>query len=148
MNQPEFYFDEYKVRPVGEKDREYLTHLITADPYHADCMDADFFLHLLPGEDAWAIEDRKGTVLLYFKTQTAVRLSVQFTGQSAEVNRSVMSKGMAWIEAMLIQNRFREVIFNSAGPQLRAMAKRRLGFRGAEELVRVLTPAQRPSDAA
>jgi hypothetical protein len=147
MNQPEFYFDEYKVRPVGEKDREYLTHLITADPFHADRMTADFFLHLLPGEDAWAIEDRKGTVLLYFKTQTAVRLSVQFTEQTPEVNRAVLSKGMAWIEAMLIQNRFREVIFDTMGPQLRAMAKRRLGFRGTEELVRVLTPASAPSDA-
>jgi hypothetical protein len=146
MNQPIFYFDEYVVRPVAEKDREYLTHLITSDPYHHDCMDADFFLHLLPGEDAWAIEDRKGNALLYFKTQTAVRLSLQFTEQTAEVNRRVLGKGMAWIEAMLIQNRFREIIFNTMGPELKAMAKRRLGFKErAVELVRMLGVPNRPA---
>ena len=144
---PTFAFDDYVVRPVTERDREYLTDLIRDDPYHAACMDADFFLKLVPGEDAWAIEDRQNNVQLYFKTQTAVRLSLQFANQSSNENRQVLKKGMAWIEAMLVQNRFREIIFNTQGPALKAMAKKRLGFVGsAEELVRVL-PSSTPADA-
>lgn len=132
MNQPVFYFDEYRVRPVMEADRTYIDRLTANDTYHAGCMDADWFLNLVPGEDAWAVEDRDGKVVAYFKTQTAVRLSMQFAGADSSENRRMLEKGMTWIEAMLIQNKFREVIFDTKGPLLAAMAKRRLGFAEGE----------------
>jgi hypothetical protein len=147
MSQQIFHFDNYVVRPIAETDRVYLDSLIEADGYHKDRMSADYFLSLLPGEDAWAMEDEQGNVLFYFKTQTAVRLSLQFTqGETPEEktrNRVGLLKGMAWIEGMLRQNHFREILFQTDGPQLTAMAKRRMGFRESSgELVREITPPQ------
>lgn len=135
-----FHFDSYVVRSVTEQDRAYLNELISADEYHSDRMDADFFLNLKPGEDAWALEDEQGKVLFYFKTQTAVRLSMQFaqTETTAEKtrNRIALLKGLAWIEAQLCANSFRELLFQTDGPELTAMAKRRMGFREVSGLAR------------
>lgn len=145
MSQQIFKFDNYVVRPMGEQDRIYLDTLIEADAYHKGRMTPDYFLNLLPGEDAWAIEDQHGTVILYFKTQTAVRLSLLFAEAETPVekhrNRDVMLRGLAWIEAMLRQNHFREILFDTEGPELRAMAKRRMGFRETSgDLTREITP--------
>jgi hypothetical protein len=130
---------------MGEQDRAYLDTLIEADAYHKGRMTPDYFINLLPGEDAWAIEDEHGTVVLYFKTQTAVRLSLLFaqaaTPAEKHRNRDVMLRGLAWIEAMLRQNHFREILFDTEGPELRAMAKRRMGFRETTgDLKREITP--------
>lgn len=135
-----FHFDNYVVRPITERDRVYLKTLIEADEYHHDQMDADFFLKLKPGEDAWALEDDKGVVLFYFKTQTAVRLSLQFTQAETSAaktrNRIALLKGLAWIEAQLCANSYREILFQTDGPELTAMAKRRMGFREVSGLAR------------
>jgi len=140
-----FHFDQYTVRPMSERDRDYLDTLIEEDAYHKGRMTPDYFLHLVPGEDAWAMEDEKGTVLFYFKTQTAVRVSIQFAGaktpQERARNRTALTKGLAWIEAMLRQNHFREMIFDTQGKELAAFAKRHLGFRESScELIRELAP--------
>jgi hypothetical protein len=144
MSQPTFHFDSYVVRPVEERDRLYLEALIESDPYHCDRMDADFFLNLKPGEDAWALEDERGNVLFYFKTQTAVRLSLQFAhAESTEEktrNRLAMMKGLAWIEAQLRANSFREILFQTDGPELAQMAKRRMGFTETSGELRRLIP--------
>ena len=133
MSQQIFHFDSYIVRPMGEQDRAYLDTLIEADAYHKGRMTPDYFLELVPGEDAWAIEDEHGKVVFYFKTQTAVRLSLLFaeseTPAEKHRNRDAMLRGLAWIEAMLRQNHFREILFDTEGPELRSMAKRRMGFR-------------------
>jgi hypothetical protein len=147
MSAPVFHFDNYVVRPVEERDRVYLEQLIEADPFHVNQMDADFFLKLKPGEDAWALEDERGMVILYFKTQTAVRLSLQFAqaddGPSKTRNRLALLKGMAWIEAQLRANSFREILFQTDGPELAQMAKRRMGFRESTgDLVRSIAPAE------
>ena len=145
MSSQHFHFDDYIVRPVNEGDRAYLDTLIEDDPYHKGRMTPDYFLSLLPGEDAWALEDEQGNVLFYFKTQTAVRVSIQFTGsKSAEerrTNRNALTKGLAWIETMLRHNHFREMIFDTEASGLAAFAKRRLGFRASScELIREITP--------
>lgn len=135
-----FHFDNYVVRPTEERDRIYLNSLIEADEYHRDQMDADYFLDLKPGEDAWALEDERGNVLFYFKTQTAVRLSMQFaqaeTTEAKTRNRLALLKGLAWIEAQLRANSFREILFQTDGPELTAMAKKRMGFREVSGLAR------------
>ena len=140
-----FHFDNYIVRPISEQDRGFLSGLISGDAYHNGRMSPDYFLQLVPGEDAWAVEDEQGNVLFYFKTQTAVRLSIQFSaGKTTEErrrNREAMTKGMEWIEGMLRQNHFREIIFDTQGPELKAFAKRRLGFReSSSELIRAVEP--------
>jgi hypothetical protein len=140
-----FHFDEYIVRPMSERDREYLDTLIEADAFHKGRMTPDYFLSLLPGEDAWALEDEHGNVLFYFKTQTAVRVSIQFaaakTADERRRNRTALVKGLAWIETMLRQNHFREMIFETEGTELAAFAKKRLGFTASFcELVRPLAP--------
>jgi hypothetical protein len=144
MSQPIFHFDNYVVRPVEERDRNYLAQLIEGDQYHADRMDADFFIDLKPGEDAWALEDERGRVLLYFKTSTAVRIAMLFskteTKEEKTTNRLALMKGMAWIEAQLIANSFREILFDTEGPELTQMAKRRMGFRESTALCRELVP--------
>jgi hypothetical protein len=141
MTQPIFHFDNYVVRPVDERDRAYMSDLIHNDEYHATRMDADFFLSLQPGEDAWALETLEtGKVILYFKTATAVRLHMQFVGAESREektrNRLALMKGVAWIEAQLRANSFREILMQVDGPELAAMAKRRMGFRDTVELCR------------
>jgi hypothetical protein len=150
MTPPVFHFDNYVVRPVEERDRAYLQDLIENDPYHANCMDADFFLSLQPGEDAWALETREtGKVILYFKTQTAARVSLLFSGSDSREdktrNRLALLKGMAWIEAQLRANSFRQILFDTKGSELAAMAKRRMGFRESNgDLIRDITPSEAP----
>jgi hypothetical protein len=136
MSETRFHFDTYVVRPIAEQDRAYLESLIAADPYHRSRMDADYFLKLRPGEDAWALEDQRGNVLFYFKTQTAVRLSIQFANPDKTRNRIALLKGLAWIEAQLSANSFRELLFQTDAPDLTAMAKRRMGFREVSGLAR------------
>jgi hypothetical protein len=145
MTTQHFHFDNYIVRPMAESDRVYLDSLIEADALHKGRMTPDYFLELLPGEDAWALEDEQGTVIFYFKTQTVVRLSIQFahanTPHARAQNRTALRKGLDWIEAMLRQNRFRQIIFDTEGPELAAFAKKRLGFRASsQELLRDITP--------
>ena len=145
MSDQHFHFDQYIVRPMNEGDRSYLDSLIESDAFHKGRMTPDYFLKLVPGEDAWALEDEHGKVLLYFKTQVAVRLSIQFaasqTKQEKQQNRMALLKGFAWIEAMFRKNRFREIIFDTDGPELTAFAKRRLGFRESpSELLRSIAP--------
>ena len=145
MSDQHFHFDQYIVRPMNEGDRAYLDDLISSDAYHKGRMTPDYFLKLVPGEDAWALEDEHGHVLLYFKTQVAVRLSIQFanskTSEERSRNRTALMKGFAWIESMFRQNRFRQIIFDTQGPELTAFAKRRLGFRTSEsELLREIAP--------
>ena len=140
-----FRFDNYIVRPIGEQDRGFLDDLISDDVFHKGRMTPDYFLKLMPGEDAWALEDEQGHVLLYFKTQVAVRLSLQFaaseTKEEKHRNRMALLKGFAWLEAMFRQNRFRQIIFDTQGPELTAFAKRRLGFRESDsELLREIAP--------
>jgi hypothetical protein len=146
-----FHFDNYVVRPIAEQDRAYLDALIEGDQYHRDRMDADYFLKLKPGEDAWALEDERGNVLFYFKTQTAVRLSMQFaqaeTSADKTRNRIALLKGLAWIEAQLCANSFRELLFETNGPELTAMAKRRMGFREVSGLVRDIGLPSAPNQA-
>jgi hypothetical protein len=149
---PIFHFAGYTVRPIEEKDRPYLTELILNDPYHADRMDADWFLVLNQGEDAWAIEDEQGRILLYFKTQTAVRLSLQFAqGEGREEkyrNALALINGVEWITAQLCRNGFRELLFQTDGPELKEMAKKRMGFRETTgELSLVVAPSLRPKPA-
>ena len=143
---PFFQFEGYKVRPIEERDRTYLADLIRRDPYHRDTMNADWFLRLTWGEDAWAIEDERGTVRGYFKTQTAVRLSLQFAqGESREEkyeNAKLLIRGVDWIESQLKRNGFREIVFQTDGPELKEMAKRRMGFvELSGELVRSIPPS-------
>jgi hypothetical protein len=146
-----FHFDNYVVRPISEQDRSYLEALIEADPYHRDRMNADYFLKLKPGEDAWALENEQGNVQFYFKTQTAVRLSLQFaqmeTSADKTRNRIALLKGLAWIEAQLCANSFRELLFQTDGPELTAMAKRRMGFREVSGLVRDINPPSGPNQS-
>lgn len=132
MNETVFTFDGYTVRPVSERDRVYLDLLITADPYHADRMTPDFFLDLGPGEDAWAMEDEDHRIVFYFKTATVVRVAIQFADwgshRARNRNQRALTKGLRWIENLLRQNRFTEMIFDSEGPELRQFAGRRMGF--------------------
>jgi len=142
-----FTFLGYQVRPVAEQDRAYLDLLIQGDEYHRGRMSADFFLKLQPGEDAWALEDQQGEVVFYFKTQTAVRLAIQFTDSSTLAakrrNSAALIDGLAWLTGILRQNRFHEMLFDTQGPELYVFAKRHLGFVDAPGLLSLaLTSSQ------
>lgn len=141
MNQDAMTFDGYTVRRVQPGDRAFLAQLIEGDPYHRD-MTPDFFLKLMPGEDAWALEDERGEVVFYFRTSTAVRIAIQFrpTGSPTDRarNRRALLRGLRWIEDVFKKNLFREIITDTEGSELRAFAKRHLGFKEAQTLVRAL----------
>jgi len=139
---PLFHFDGYTVRPIGEKDRQYLESLIAADPYHRDSMTADYFLKLLPGEDGWALEDDQGQVIFYFRTHVCCRIAIQFqpvtTRADRHRNASALERGLRWIETRLRGNNFREIVFDTKGPELEEFAKTRLGFVDAPLLSRTI----------
>ena len=142
----QFSFDGYTVRAVGEKDRAFLELLIESDDYHRGRMDADFFLKLQPGEDAWAMEDEEHRVVFYFKTSTAVRIAIQFaaaiTMGDRRSNQSALMRGLRWIEGMFRVNRFTEILFDTEGPELARFAKRRLGFTERSVFSKTLYPTQ------
>ena len=127
-----FNFDSFHVRPAAEHDRAYLEQLIEADDYHRGTMTADFFLRLYPGEDAWAIENERGEVELYFRTSTAVRIAIQFRPTQSPAdrkrNRRTLMRGMQWIEGIFRRNHFREVITDTESIELQNFAQRHLGF--------------------
>ena len=139
---PIFHFDGYTVRPIEEKDRAYLQGLIEADPYHRDDMTADYFLDPIPGVDGWAMEDDQGQVIFYFRTHVCCRIAIQFqpvTGPAdRQRNASALERGLRWIESRLRANNFREIVFDTKGPELREFARRRLGFVDAPLLARTI----------
>lgn len=142
---PVYQFDGHTVRPMTEQDRAYLEMKIQADKYHRGRMDADFFLNLLPGESAWALEDREGRVVFYFKNTPCIRMSIQFTGdidlKDKRRNMSGLIRGLAWIEAIFRTSRFREILFDTEGPELKQFAKSRLGFVETRNLLsRIIAP--------
>ena len=121
-------FGKFGVRPLMERDRNFLAELIAADPFHKDSVSVGWWYNNPPGENAWAVEDETGKVVLYFKTQTACRFSLQFVTEDKRTNWKVLTEGMQWLAETLTNNHFREIITDSNGPELRAMATRRLGF--------------------
>jgi hypothetical protein len=139
-----YQFDGYTVRPITEQDRPYLEVQIQADEYHRHKVTPNFFLKLLPGESAWALEDADGRVVFYFKNSPVVRMHIQFTAEADLTGkRKTMAgliKGLAWIEAIFRVARFREIIFDADGPELYVFAKRHLGFVDAPGLLSRLLP--------
>jgi hypothetical protein len=137
-----FSFDEYTVRPAGEQDREHIEHWIASDPFHRNRLDVDYFLSLRPGEECYALENQNGHVVFYFKTQSAVRISIQFGPStdpaSRRSNSIALLKGMRWIEGLLRHHHYREVLFDTEGPQLREFAEKHLGFAGASVMTKTL----------
>jgi hypothetical protein len=133
-----FTFKGYTVRAVTEMDRAYIADLIEADPYHRDNMTPDYFMKTAKGEDAWALE-KDGRVLFYFKTQTAVRMGILFANNSTPAgrheNRFALIDGLEWIMPILSNNGFRELLFDTKGPELEVFAKRHLGFADAGRLL-------------
>jgi hypothetical protein len=130
-------FDQFQVRPVSEADRPYLTEIISQDPYHRWNMTADFFLKRPKGEDAWAVEDQQGNIVLYFKTQTAVRFSCIFarseTRRDKATNARVLRAGWQWICRLLSRNGYRELITDTESPDLAMFTKKVLGFSSLKE---------------
>ena len=133
-------FGKYTVRALMERDRDFLAAVIAADPFHRDTVSVEWWYNNPPGENAWAVEDEMGKVVLYFKTQTACRFSLQFVTGDRRTNWKVLTEGMDWLAETLTGNMFREIITDSNGPELRAMATKRLGFLPAppETLIRPL----------
>lgn len=142
-------FDGLYVRPCGERDREYLEDLVESDPYHKDTLKADDFLRLMPGEQAFVVEDEMGYALLYFKTATVVRITMQFietrNAQERARNRHILQRGLEWLEERL-RGRFRELIFNTESPALTLTAKKRLGFQALPQQLSRLIPPVRTAD--
>jgi hypothetical protein len=120
-----------------------MQHLIDGDPFHRHNMTPDYFLKLEPGEEGMALE-KYGRVILYFKTQPTVRVGMLFgTAGDPEAraeNQTALLEGLRWMEALLMANRFREIIFDTEGPELAAFAKRHLGFEDAGKLLRRSIP--------
>lgn len=144
-----FSFDGYTIRPVREEDRDYLAFLIEQDEYHQGKMTPDFFLKLQPGEEAFALYDEHENLVFYFKTSIAVRMAIQFTPvtsiKDVRRNQTALLKGFRWIEGLFRAKKFREIIFDTEGPELYVFAKRRLGFVDASLMSRALDdPAVRP----
>ena len=137
-----FTFDGYRVRRVTEQDRDYLEVLIECDDYHRGRMTPDFFLKCEPGEDAWALEDESGNIVFYFKTSVVVRMAIQFRPTECLAdklrNLNALSRGFRWIEGIFRLNKFREVIFDTEGPELSHFAIKRLGFAEARLLSKTL----------
>lgn len=144
-----FHFDGYTVRPLTERDRALLTELIEGDPYHRERMTADFFMKLMPGEEACALEDETGHVVFYFKTTTCIRIAIQFqptrTNLERHRNRRALTRGLQWLQGILREHFFHELITDTEAPELRAYVKKRLGFTEGPLLVRTLhSPIEAP----
>jgi hypothetical protein len=71
-------------------------------------------------------------------------MAIQFAAGNSPVerrgNQAALLKGLRWIEALFRANRFREIIFETEGPELTVFAKRHLGFVDAPLLSRTLWP--------
>lgn len=130
-----FRFGEYRVRPIGEQDRQYLTECIERDKYHRGKITADFFLKVCPGRDSWAVEDDNGKVVFYFRTDAIIRFAIQFTDSESlsnkRTNALAMMEGLAWLSGILRQNNFHEIITDADSPELQRFTKRHLGFKDA-----------------
>lgn len=138
-----FSFDGYTVRSITEADRVGIDFCIEQDEYHQGKMDADFFLRIQPGEEAWALENDKGAIVFYFKTSIAVRMDIQFTPVTSitnvRQNQNALMKGFQWIEGLFRAKHFNELIFEPQGPELYVFAKKRLGFVDASIVSRRLS---------
>lgn len=100
--------------------RELIEQAVSADPFHVGRVDPEFFATAGPGEQCWALEDEKGYVIFFLKTQVACRLHIQFGPAATAVekarNRDAMILGVEWMEGVLQASGYREMIFDTANP--------------------------------
>jgi hypothetical protein len=139
-------FGEFTLREVTEEDRPLLEQWIVRDPWHRGKLGVEFFLGFTdsgerdPRATCYVIEDDKGEVF-FIRLSRASRVNIQFAPThdaiQKERNRKTLMEGMAFLEGLLSNAGADEWIFDTANPELRATAIKRLGFRQSQqELVR------------
>lgn len=163
-------FDGYMLREVSvDTDIRRLVDWISADPYHQH-IKPEFFLGKLedpkgyvaksdPRPTCYAMEDEEG-VIFYIRIDRAARVNIQFQPLDPKfilargrVAKALL-KGMAALELGFRQANVSEWVFESQAPDLRLMARTRLGFlESPHDLVRpipILTarePEEEPIEA-
>lgn len=143
MSSP-FEFDGYKLREATDQDEAVARVWTRADEFHRD-IDGRFWIEKGPGTETFLLEGADGEPLLFLRLDKTVRLRVQFPPVAGEPRehraklRTALTRGMAFLDVALSVRSFREVIFDSASPLLRAFTIGRLRFsRKPETLSRML----------
>lgn len=135
-------FGVYKVRKVGEQDRERLRQWIANDPDHRDLVSSDFFLGVTrdnhgnpipePGAECMVLEDSAGE-RFYFRISRVLRVDIQFNcamkKDEVERNREALEEGFAWLLYKARRAGFRQMIFDSTAKFLMRFCERKFGFR-------------------
>jgi len=141
-----FEFDGYKLRDATDRDEDLAQAWTRADEYHRD-LDGRFWLEKGQGTETFVCEGADGEPLFFLRLDKAVRIRIQFRprpeGMDEREHRAIvrqaLTRGMAFLDVTLSVRHFREVIFDSVSPLLRAFTIGRLRFtRKPDTLTRML----------
>lgn len=141
-----FTFQDYRLIPTTEEMREHLAAWIESDPEHRGKVHGDFFIkNDIAGENNFALLDKNGEVVFYFKMERALRIHIQFgpasTPEERERNREGMIHGFAWLRDLAHKSGFRHLFFESSTALLIRFCTKRLGFKKSpHELLCTLPP--------
>lgn len=112
-------------RLLEESDLSLLELSLSQDEYHTETA-PEFFLE--PGTATKVYEDESGPIL-FVKGTPALRIDIQFVDNNdARRNIKCMSEGFPPLAAKARENGFKEVIFNTSNPLLKAFCIKRFGF--------------------
>jgi hypothetical protein len=128
-----------KLRKVTEDDRAKIVAFIANDPFHKDAGTSDFFFE--PFADSMVISDDEGHEI-FVRIARALRVNAVFDARESEANKKLMAELAAFLKQSGEESGFREVVYTSANPRLRAFGET-LGFVPQPDLVMTLEPVER-----
>lgn len=143
-----YRFGKYTLRPATEADRPLAAAWVSADEWHANTTEPDFFLSAEKGIESYVLEDPHGPVFFFRMTRT-IRLDIQFPPDDErqpthERTREALMAGVEWLAGSLALAGIHQLIFDSTNPLLIRSAEKRLGFhRSPDELVRDIAVARK-----
>jgi hypothetical protein len=127
-------------RKITEADCPQINAAIEADPFHAGKGTSEFFFE--PFSEAFAVGDSEGDVM-YVRISRALRVNAVFAGD-ARRNKEVMTNLAKVLAKQAEDSGFREVVFTSENPKLRAFGET-IGFAAKPDLVMPVEPKEKSS---
>lgn len=116
-------------RLYEESDYDLLDLSLSQDKYHTTTQ-PEFFTE--PGTMCKVYEDNHGPVL-FVKGSPVLRLDIQFvSNDDGRRNIRVMQEGLPPLAQKARENGFKEIVFNTTSPLLKAFCTKRLGFQEVE----------------
>lgn len=144
MAMPTLRLGEYTLRPVEERDEAQARAWTQADPFHQH-LAPEFWREAGNGLECYALENKDGCVVLFFRVEKAARCFVQFDPEAKHETRrqnaEALQQGVHFLGMALACLGYQEMLFDTVNPPLKSFSEKRLGFRSEPSTLTKRLPA-------